>query len=311
MVVRKLDVFSYLDVHVAILGGEDGTESGWCLLSCFINQHDFGKEWGLEMTVQIKGVRIAGISALTIRNMLRGVNELVCAEYVAQRCKVPLRRAKQIVKTLVSEGYLEFDKRYKQLANPYVPGKEKPRYRHVPYYKLTVQGGKLAQASALNKMPRERAEPILAGLLRRVEEVNATPHYLFRIPTVIVYGSYVRGEAFLSDVDIAVDLEPKWERASKEFEVQSKKRVDVAEAKGRRFSNIVEYLYWPEREVMLHLKARTRGLSLHPMDDFVGMRKDNNFAYKILIGDADKIAEQLAKQVAANATPINLPSLLL
>jgi hypothetical protein len=62
---------------------------------------------------------------------------------------------------------------------------------------------------------------------------------------------------------------------------------------------------------MLHLKARTRGLSLHPMDDFVGMRKDNNFAYKILIGDADKIAEQLAKQVAANATPINLPSLLL
>ena len=53
----------------------------------------------------------------------------------------------------------------------------------------------------------------------------------------------VRGEAFLSDVDIAVDLEPKWERASKEFEVQSKKRVDVAQAKGKRFSNIVEYLY--------------------------------------------------------------------
>jgi predicted nucleotidyltransferase len=90
-------------------------------------------------------------------------------------------------------------------------------------------------------MPRGRAEPTLAGLLRRVEEVNATPHHLFRIPTVIVYGSYVRGEAFLSDVDIAVDLEPKWERASKEFEVQSKKRVDVAQAKGRRFSNIVEY----------------------------------------------------------------------
>jgi hypothetical protein len=138
------------------------------------------------MTLQIKGVQIARIPALTIRNMLRGVNELVCAEYVAQRCKVPLRRAKQIVKTLVSEGYLEFDKRYKVLANPYVPGKEKPRYRHVPYYKLTAQGGKLAQASALSKMPRERAEPILGGLLRRVEEVNATPHYLFRIPTVIV-----------------------------------------------------------------------------------------------------------------------------
>jgi hypothetical protein len=189
------------------------------------------KNWGLEMTIQIKGVQIARISALTIRNMLRGVNELVCADYVAQRCKVPLQRAKQIVETLVSEGYLEFDKRYKELANPYVTGKEKRRYRHVPYYKLTAKGEKLAQASALSKMPRGRAEPILAGLLRRVEEVNATPHYLFRIPTVIVYGSYVRGEALLGDVDIAVDLEPKWERASKEFEVQSKKRVNVAQAK--------------------------------------------------------------------------------
>jgi hypothetical protein len=94
-----------------------------------------------------------------------------------------------------------------------VPGKEKSRYRHVSYYKLTAQGEKLAQASALSKMPRGRAESILAGLLRRVEAVNATPHYLIRIPTVIVYGSHVRGEAFLSDVDIAVDLEPKWERA--------------------------------------------------------------------------------------------------
>jgi predicted nucleotidyltransferase len=248
------------------------------------------------MTVQIKGVQIARISALTIRKMLRGANELVCAEYVARRCKVPLRRAKQIVKTMVSEGYLEFEKRHKELANPYVPGKEKPRYRDVPYYKLRAQGEKLTQASALGKMPRERAEPILAGLLRRVEEVNATPHYLFRIPTVIVYGSYVRGEALLSDVDNAVGLEPKWERASKEFEVQSKKRVDVAQTKGRRFSNIVEYLYWPEREVMLYLKARTRGLSLHSVDDFVRMRKDNNFAYKILIGNSDKIAEKLAKR---------------
>jgi len=91
-------------------------------------------------------------------------------------------------------------------------------------------------------------------------------------------------------------LEPKWERASKEFEVQSKKRIDVAQAKRKRFSSIVEYLYWPEREVMLHLKARTRGLSLHSMDDFVRMRKDHNFAYRILIGNADKIAEQLAKR---------------
>jgi predicted nucleotidyltransferase len=110
-------------------------------------------------------------------------------------------------------------------------------------------------------MPRGRAEAIPAGLLRRVEEENVTPHYLFRIPTVIVYGSYVCGEAFLSDVDIAVDLELKWERTSKGFEVQSRKRVDVAQAKGRAFSNIVEYLYWPEREVHAPSEGQDTGLS--------------------------------------------------
>jgi flagellar biosynthesis regulator FlaF len=98
------------------------------------------------------------------------------------------------------------------------------------------------------------------------------------------------------------------ERASKEFEAQSQKRVEFAQAKGRRFSNIVEYLYWPEREVMLHLKARTRCLSLHSMHDFARMRKDDNFAYKVLIGNADRIAEQLAKQDGPNGTTY-LPSL--
>jgi hypothetical protein len=47
---------------------------------------------------------------------------------------------------------------------------------------------------------------------------------------------------------------------------------------------------------MLHLKARTKGLSIHELYDFIGMKKDSNFAYKVLLGDAPKIAEQIAKE---------------
>ena len=42
-------------------------------------------------------------------------------------------------------------------------------------------------------------------------------------------------------------------------------------------------------------EAGTQGSNLHSTEDFVRMRKDDNFAYKILIGNADKVAEQLAK----------------
>ena len=48
---------------------------------------------GLQMTLQVKGVQIAKISALTIRNMLRGVNELVCAEYGRTTCKLLITSA--------------------------------------------------------------------------------------------------------------------------------------------------------------------------------------------------------------------------
>jgi hypothetical protein len=80
----------------------------------------------------------------------------------------------------------------------------------VDYYKLTDKGIELRNASAATKMPRTKANQIIVSLLKRVEEANAMD-FAYRIPTVIVYGSYVRGETFRSDVDIAVELEGKWD----------------------------------------------------------------------------------------------------
>lgn len=251
------------------------------------------------MTLQIKGVQIAGFPAITIRNMLRGVVNLLDKPFVAARCKVSTQKAKEIIETLVAEGYLEFAERSKRLTAPYTPGKEKPRYRHVDCYKLTDKGEKLARGSAVSKMPRTKAEQIIDSLLRRVAEVNATADYLFRVPTVIVYGSYVRGEPLLSDVDIALELEGKWDASNtsqEEFLAITGKRVEAARTRGRSFSSFIEELDWPRREVLLHLKARTRGLSLHEIYDFLGMAKDANFAYKVLVGDANRIAERLAER---------------
>jgi predicted nucleotidyltransferase/predicted transcriptional regulator len=248
------------------------------------------------MTMQIKGVQIAGLPAVNVRNMLRRVYSVLDVDLVAERCKVSTRQAKEVIQELVDGGYIEFSERSRVLANPYRAGREKPRYRSVDYYKLTEKGGRLAQASAMSKMSRERAEQIVAGLLKRVEEVNAIGDYVYRVPTVIVYGSYVRGEPQLSDVDIAVDLEAKWDSANEhQCREWSKRRTDVASANGRGFANFMDLLFWPKNEVMLHLKVRTRGLSIHEIADFMGMKKDSNFAYKVLLGDAARVAEQISR----------------
>ncbi len=63
------------------------------------------------------------------------------------------------------------------------------------------------------------------------------------------------------------------------------------------FSNFIDELSWPKYEVQHYLKARTRGLSVHALDDFISMQKDKNFAYRVLRGDADRVATQLGEAV--------------
>jgi predicted nucleotidyltransferase/predicted transcriptional regulator len=228
------------------------------------------------MTMQIKGVQIAGLPAIKVRNMLRGVHSVLDQDYVAGRCNLSGRLAKQVIQELVSDGYLELN----------------DRTNGVDYYKLTPKGVKLSMASAASKMPRAKAEQIVAGLMKRVEEINASTDYVYRVSTVIVFGSYARGVPFLSDVDIAIDLEGKW--SGGEHKRREKERISLAFANGRRFPNCVREMFWPQNEIMLHLKARTRGLNFQHMDDFMDIGKDEDFAYKVLLGDAAQVAEALA-----------------
>jgi len=135
---------------------------------------------------------------------------------------------------------------------------------------------------------------MLTDFLKHVSEANENPEYVYAVDTVIVSGSYARGEDTLGDLDIFCGLEPRF--ASTDREAAHERRIEAAYANGRRFSNIVEELYWPEQEVRLCLKARTRGLSLHGLDEFFKMEKDKDFAYKVLIGDAAKIAARLSSE---------------
>jgi predicted transcriptional regulator len=118
------------------------------------------------MTMQIKGVQIAGLPAITVRNMLRRAHSALDEDFVSERCKLSNRLAKRIIQELVNDGYIEFSERSRVLAYPYTPGKEKPRYRSVDYYKLTEKGRKLTQASAVSKLRSTRADR------RRVAEAS-------------------------------------------------------------------------------------------------------------------------------------------
>jgi hypothetical protein len=63
------------------------------------------------MTMQIRGVQTTGLPVKTVREMLRRLNiySLMGALFVATRCKVSTRKAKEVIKTLADGGYIEAD----------------------------------------------------------------------------------------------------------------------------------------------------------------------------------------------------------
>ena len=93
-------------------------------------------------------------------------------------------------------------------------------------------------------------------------------------------------------MDIAAELEGKWD-SDEERDRHEKEWIKFAFAIGRTFSNFIDVLSWPKYEVLRYLKARTRGLSIHPLDDFIRMQKHKNFACRVLRGDADRVAARL------------------
>jgi len=127
---------------------------------------------------------------------------------------------------------------------------------------------------------RETAQRKLAEFLERVRRINNDDYYLYRVKRVLLFGSYLRDAERINDIDIAVELAPRHTDDEERWALHHT-RVNDAIRGGRRFSNISEETSWPEIEVLLALKARSRAISLHPTEDAILERTE----YRVLFED--------------------------
>ncbi len=129
-----------------------------------------------------------------------------------------------------------------------------------PSVGLTPAGVRLRNATARRPVSREVADRHLSAFLERVEEVNGDDDLLYLVDRVTLFGSMLDASvAKVSDVDLCVDLSPRY---PEEHTERSRARSAEAESRGRRFSNLIERVSWPQREVELMLKARSPVLSI-------------------------------------------------
>ena len=137
-------------------------------------------------------------------------------------------------------------------------------------------------ATAAKPLHRATAECLLVKLLERIEILNADDRFLARVSRAIVFGSYLQSTERLGDVDVAIELVPRCGDLHR-LTAANEQRVKEEQASGRRFSNLVDQLFWWQQEAMLFLRNRNRGLSLQP---YGAIRKVvDTSAHRLIFGD--------------------------
>jgi hypothetical protein len=235
--------------------------------------HGFFRLW-LER--RVNGMRItkeevvAGHSALRVRGFLRrferGFFMVSAAESFLQ---IKSRQAAEFINDMVAL----------QLIEPTMPFGDKAAFDKAAF-QVATRGHAFANATAAKPIYRGTAERVLREFIDRVNAVNASKEYAFKIRSAVLFGSMLLCADRLGDVDVAIDLQRRVSDSAK-FRQQCNRRRHLAEEQGRAFSTAIDWATWPKKEVVLQLKARSRSLSLHGFDQLM---ERENLATAYLLG---------------------------
>jgi predicted nucleotidyltransferase len=147
-------------------------------------------------------------------------------------------------------------------------------------WRNTARGGALANASVRDRVPRELAKRHVDRMLERVGAVNASKHFLYRVRRIRLFGSLLRPDrAFVSDADLAIDLEPKEQDSAKHRALMEKRAAEAADG-GRHFSGVQERTWWGLTEVWRFLQGGSKLLHFVPPDDKVLEHADTRVVYE-------------------------------
>ena len=149
--------------------------------------------------------------------------------------------------------------------------KKKIRGSYFYMIEETRKGHLLGLSKGNPPITSSKAKLLLNELNDRVKDLNENDDYPYMVDEVNVSDSYNPDLPILNDIDVSLKFKKRVEGA--EFEKKSEDRIDLAFKNGRRFPTYIEQIYWPEREVMLFLNTRKKGLNLHFVNILSGKEK--------------------------------------
>ena len=131
------------------------------------------------------------------------------------------------------------------------------------FYKHGPHAARLIDALLLKRIPRAKADRLVADLIERAKAVNARPELFVGVATLRAFGSYITDAPDLGDIDIAVDLVRKEQGPKGSPRETIEWNRARARASGRQSMSFVEEICYGDIEVRKLLKARVAYVSLH------------------------------------------------
>jgi hypothetical protein len=195
---------------------------------------------------------VEGVSLLKIRALFRqaGLDGILSTSFVCRQLQLTKSKTDRLIAALQEMGLLA------PIRNRQGAGAAEEECE------LTKDGIRLRAATAAKPLRRETADRLLSELLERIATLNRDERFLARVQKAVAFGSYIGDADRIGDLDVAVELVRREPNSEKHTEVNNR-RVAEEFAKGRHFANILEQVFWWQREATLFLRNRKRGLSLH------------------------------------------------
>ncbi len=187
-----------------------------------------------------------------IKERLWGESRKKVIGKVGQILKQPIAVAQELVNQLSNKNYIVW---------------EKEKFPDGIQYELiaTEKGRRFGIAKATAPLTSNKANELLKDLIERAKSINENPEFVFFVEKIEVFGSYLTDKELLGDLDVGVKLDRRYK--GRLFTQHNQQRIEMAKSGGRRFNNLTDQLNWTYLEVMLMLKARKRGLSVHDINE--------------------------------------------
>lgn len=162
---------------------------------------------------------------------------------------------------------------------------ERPRRPVERKPKPIIESPLLKKKNKGRKISLDTADRLFTGLKERLNRLPDYEEFGASVPLVLLFGSYLRREPEVGDIDLAVMTIPKPNHEDR--------RKALFEA-GRFNSSFMEELIGPEKEVLQFIKNRSSWLALHDFSDAVWLK---DLSFKVIHCDPEfhSLADQLER----------------